>query len=84
MNEEIMMSWQQSIWQKQKNSFFHSKAFLIMDLMKAHLSENVKYAHKPVFAKISIILGGLTKKLQPLDVGINRSFKLEVRRSWEQ
>ncbi|GFW08103.1 pogo transposable element with KRAB [Trichonephila clavipes] len=35
-------------------------------------------------AKIAIIPGGLTKKLQPLDVGINRSFKSKVRKLWEQ
>lgn len=42
--------------------------------MKARLSENVKNAQKSTSAKIAIIPGGLTKKLQPLDVRINRSF----------
>lgn len=84
MNKEIMISWLQSVWQKQKNSFFHPKAFLIMDLMKAHLSENVKNALKSTSAKTAIISGGLTKKLQPLEVGINRSFKSKVRKLCEQ
>ncbi|GFU93982.1 uncharacterized protein TNCV_4503851 [Trichonephila clavipes] len=55
-----------------------------MDSMKSHVSENVKNALKSASAKIAIIPGGLTKKLQPLDVGINRSFKSKVRKLWEQ
>ncbi|GFV83257.1 pogo transposable element with KRAB domain [Trichonephila clavipes] len=83
MNEQIMLSWLQTIWRK-RNSFFRPKAFLIMDSMKSHVSENVKNTLKSVSAKIAIIPGGLTKKLQPLDVGINRSFKSKVRKLWEQ
>ncbi|GFV37974.1 pogo transposable element with KRAB domain [Trichonephila clavipes] len=84
MNEQIMLSWLQTIWRKRKNSFFRPKAFLIMDSMKSHVSENVKNALKSASAKIAIIPGGLTKKLQPLDVGINRLFKSKVRKLWEQ
>ncbi|GFW45265.1 pogo transposable element with KRAB domain [Trichonephila clavipes] len=84
MNEQIMLSWLQTIWRKRKNSFFRPKAILIMDSMKSHVSENVRNALKSASAKIAIIPGGLTKKLQPLDVGINRSFKFKVRKLWEQ
>ncbi|GFS81540.1 pogo transposable element with KRAB domain [Trichonephila clavipes] len=84
MNEQIMLSWLQTIWRKRKNSSFRPKAFLIMDSIKSHVSENVKNALKSTSAKIAIIPGGLTKKLQPLDVGINRSFKSKVRKLWEQ
>ncbi|GFW43498.1 pogo transposable element with KRAB domain [Trichonephila clavipes] len=84
MNEQIMLSWLQTIWRKRKNSFFLPKTFLIMDSMKSHVSENVKNALKSASAKIGIIPGGLTKKFQPLDVGINRSFKSKVRKLWEQ
>ncbi|GFU89545.1 HTH CENPB-type domain-containing protein [Trichonephila clavipes] len=70
--------------EKMQNSFFHPKSFLIMDSMKAHASENVKNALKSTPAKIAIIPGGLTKKLQPLDVSINRPFKSKVRKLWEQ
>ncbi|GFX40319.1 pogo transposable element with KRAB domain [Trichonephila clavipes] len=84
MNEQIMLSWLQTIWRKRKNSLFRPKAFLIMDSMKSHVSENVRNALKSASAKIAIIPGGLTKKLQPLDVGINRTFKSKVRKLWEQ
>ncbi|GFX14439.1 WASH complex subunit 4 [Trichonephila clavipes] len=38
MNEQIMLSWLQTIWRKRKHSFFRPKAFLIMDSMKSHTS----------------------------------------------
>lgn len=84
MNEEIMISWINSAWVKRKNSLFKPRALLIMDSMKAHLKENVKNACKTSGAKLSIIPGGLTKKLQPLDLGINRSFKCRIRNLWEK
>ena len=30
-----------------------------------------------------VIPGGLTKELQPLDIGVNRSFKVKLRAAWE-
>lgn len=39
---------------------------------------------KTVSTKVAIIPGGLTRKLQLLDVGINKSFKSKVRKLWEQ
>lgn len=32
---------------------------------------------------LSIIPGGLTKILQPLDISVNRSFKVKLRKIWE-
>ncbi|GFV32053.1 pogo transposable element with KRAB [Trichonephila clavipes] len=46
----------------------------------------ILFSSKGIFnyEQIAIIPGGLTKKLQPLDVSINRSFKSKVRKLWEQ
>lgn len=33
---------------------------------------------------LAIIPGGLTKELQPLDIGVNRAFKARLRTAWEQ
>ena len=32
--------------------------------------------------ELAIIPGGLTKELQPLDVGVNRVFKVKLRAAW--
>ncbi|KAG8223953.1 hypothetical protein J437_LFUL003761 [Ladona fulva] len=35
-------------------------------------------------SKVAVIPGGLTKKLQPLDISVNRSFKSKIWRKWEK
>ena len=71
MNEEEMTGWLNSVFRKRKGMFFKPKALLIMDSMKAHVKDSVLNAFKAASAKIAIIPGGLTKKLQTLDIGIN-------------
>ena len=84
MNEEIMKSWMGTVWKKRKNCIFSPRALLIMDSMRANIKDSIKDICKSVGAKISIIPGGLTKILQPLDVGINRSFKSKLRSELEK
>ena len=69
---------------KRRDAFFKSNGLVIMDSMWAHLCENVKAACKSARAHLSIIPGGLTKILQPLDVGVNKSFKNKMRNLWEE
>ena len=33
---------------------------------------------------LAVIPGGLTKELQPLDIGVNRPFKVRLRVAWER
>ena len=51
--------------------------------MRAHLTGPVKTQVKQTNSVLAIIPGGLTKELQPLDIGVNRSFKAKLRAAWE-
>ncbi|GFU21720.1 pogo transposable element with KRAB domain [Trichonephila clavipes] len=83
-NEDIMLDWFQEVWKKREGAFFNSKGVLIMDSMRAHIKDSVKAeAKKNIGAELSVIPGGLTKILQPLDISVNRSFKSHVRGCWE-
>ena len=66
-------------------SFFDKTSLLIFDSFSAHIDEDVRSTfrneHKTTTA---VIPGGLTKKLQPLDISVNRSFKNHVRAEWEK
>lgn len=56
----------------------------LMDSMTSHINrECIKYT-LAASAKVTIIPGDLTKKLQPLDIGINRSFKSKVKNIWKK
>jgi len=53
-----------------------------MDAMTAHLDEDVKKTVNAAGGHVAIIPGGLTSKLQPLDIAVNRPFKAIVREEW--
>lgn len=84
MNEDMMISWINNVYRKRKSAFFNPSALLIMDSMRAHINDKVKSVCKSAKAELAIIPGGLTKILQPLDVGVNKSFKSKVRNLWEK
>lgn len=64
---------------------FDRTSLLIFDSFSAHIDKNVrntfKTEHKTTTA---VIPGGLTKKSQPLDISVNRSFKNHVCEEWEK
>ncbi len=51
--------------------------------MRAHIAPEVKDHIKATNSIPAVIPGGLTKLLQPLDIAVNRSFKNELRKLWE-
>ncbi|KAG5263266.1 hypothetical protein AALO_G00262940 [Alosa alosa] len=85
MDEEKMSEWLREIYVKRPDGFFHNyPSLLIYDSMRAHLTDAVKNQVKQTNSVLAVILGGLTKELQPLDIGVNRLFKAKLRASWEQ
>ena len=79
MDKEMMNDWLREIYVKRPDGFFHiSPALLIYDSMHAHLTNTVKAQVKKTNSELAIIPGGLTKELQPLDIGVNQSFKVKL------
>ena len=54
-----------------------------MDSMRAHITDSVKAAFKSTNSIPAVIPGGTTKYLQPLDISVNRPFKVALRHEWE-
>ena len=75
-----MAVWGEKVWRARPVSFFHRTLLLIFDSFNAHIDEDVhstvRNEHKTT---TGVIPGGLTKKLQSLDISVNRSFKNHVR-----
>ena len=85
MDESTMKKWLAECFAKRPGGFFRrSKTLLIFDSMRAHITEGVKQAIKSTNAILAVIPGGTTKLIQPLDIGINRSFKANLCQLWEQ
>lgn len=83
INKDMMHFWLNNVWKKRKHSFFNTKSLLIMDSCRAHITEDVKEKVSK-YSNLAIIPGGLTKKLQPLDLTVNKSFKAKIRKEWNQ
>ena len=81
MNEEEMIWWTENIWSKRSQRGSNPRSLLVLDSFSAHKTEVVKKRfHEKT--NITIILGGLTSKLQPLDVSLNKPFKAKVRNQY--
>jgi hypothetical protein len=53
---------------------------MYLDSFRGHLVDAVKHRFEEKNTNLAIIPGGLTSKLQPLDVCINKPFKSKVRK----
>ena len=85
MDCDGMKIWAEKVWQKRPVSIFDRTSLLIFDSFSGHIDQGVrddlKKKHKTTTA---VIPGGLTKKLQPLDISVTRAFKSRMREQWEQ
>ena len=85
MDNDTMNLWLSTCYSKRPGGFFRqSKSLLVLDSMRAHISEITKERIKATSSIPAVIPGGLTKVLQPLDISVNKSFKCELRKIWEQ
>ena len=84
MTEDIMFDWIKECWLT-RSSYEENpeSSLLIFDSARSHLTENVKAELKRT-SKIAVIPGGLTRFLQPLDVSVNKPFKENLRRHWDE
>jgi len=79
MNAEEMLYWIEHTWVKRAPMAVEPRSLLVMDSFRGHLVDSVKHRFQEKNTNIAIIPGGLTSKLQPLDVYINKPFKSKVR-----
>jgi hypothetical protein len=81
MDSTLMVRWIKEILQvytKKKQSL------CVIDSFRGHLTDEVKKQFKKSGVITAVIPGGCTSKIQPLDVSINKPFKSELRRSWNE
>ena len=84
MNRDVMEEWAEKCYRGRPDAFFKKTAMLVLDSMTAHKDEHIRKVFKTDHDTIlGVIPGGLTKKLQPLDITVNRVFKLHIRQAWE-
>lgn len=87
MIESLMKEWLTECYGKRPERFFYRKKALlqalVLDSMRAHITDSLKAAIKKINSIPAVIPGGTTKYLQPLDISVNRAFKAALRGEWE-
>lgn len=77
-NTEEMLFWVENIWNQRASLSSNPRSLLVLDSFTGHLVNSVKTRFQEKNTNIAVIPGGLTCKLQPLDVSVNKSFKSKV------
>jgi len=78
VNEEEMLWWIENVWCNRDGTNNNPRSLLIFDSFRGHLVNSVKNKLDEKQTNIAVIPGGLTGRLQPLDVGVNKIFKSKV------
>lgn len=82
MDSEIMKIWIEKVWRARIGGLSRRRSLLVFDSFEAHKTEQVKRSLKSENTDLSVIPGGLTSVLQPLDVCLNKPFKDRLRQRW--
>ncbi|GBC07964.1 hypothetical protein RclHR1_07810006 [Rhizophagus clarus] len=83
MNENEMLYWIENVWAKCER-FSNSQSLLVLDSFSAHIVDSVKKRFSKKKTNIAVIPGGLTSRLQPLDISVNKSFKSKMQRYYNE
>ena len=78
MNESEMIWWVENIWTQRARRGINPRSLLVLDSFTAHITDSVKNRFREKHTDLAVIPGGLTSRLQPLDVSLNKSFKSKV------
>ncbi|CAI2192354.1 8085_t:CDS:1, partial [Funneliformis geosporum] len=73
-----MIWWVENVWSRRTVDSSNSSSLLVLDSFCGHLVSFVKQKLHEKATDMVVIPDGLTSKLQPLDVSINKSFKSNV------
>ena len=79
MNTELTLQWVREIWLRYTK---RKEALLVLDRFSSHMAEPVMKLLKDGNTISSLIPGGCTSVLQPLDVALNKPFKNHIRNEW--
>ena len=79
MNDDLTMDWVKRV----RNNFSFSKQMLAWFSFKCHIIEDMKKQLLLFNTVMSVISGGCTKYLQPLDVTINKPFMQNFRELYD-
>lgn len=82
VDENVLIRWLDEVWFKRPGALLNKKSLMVWDMFCAHLVNSVKNKLKENCTYQAVIPGGCTSVLQPLDVCLNKPFKVNMRAKW--
>ncbi|KAJ4426521.1 hypothetical protein ANN_27335 [Periplaneta americana] len=82
MTTELMVDWLATVWNRRPGALLCKRAMLVLDAFKGHLTPEVKKKITALKTDLVVIPGGMTSKLQVLDVVVNKPFKDHLRKQY--
>jgi hypothetical protein len=70
------------VWAPSKYVALNHRTILVIDSFSAHITDKIKKRLQRLKTHLVVIPAGFTAIFQPLDLGINRSFKVGIRKRW--
>ena len=70
-----MKLWLEKVWSKCPGGLLRKPSLLVCEQFKAHVTESTKRFATKLKMHLTVIPGGLTSQLQPLDITVNIPFK---------
>ena len=83
MDDPLMLRYIDEIWMPYVKKTGCTESILCLDKFQAHISASTDSKMKANNVHPSVIPGGCTSVLQPLDVCLNKPFKSLLRHSWQ-
>ena len=71
-----MKLWLEKVWSKRPGGLLKKASLLVCDQFKAHVTESMKRLATKLKMHFAVSPVGLTSQLQPLDVSVNKPFKV--------
>jgi hypothetical protein len=82
-DEEIMMHWIENVWQNQIAVDPTQNYYLLLDAFSVHQTAKVRDMFNKCNTEIDYIPEGYTSRLQMMDVGVNKPFKVYIRNEFD-
>ena len=81
MTEVLFLDWVKQIWEPYAKAF--PRTLLILDEFSVHKMESVKSTMTKLNTDLLYIPSGMTSKLQPLDIFVNKPLKTFMSKKWD-
>jgi len=82
MDGEGMKLWLEKVWSKRPGGLLKKPSLSVCDQFKAHVTEPIKRLATKLKMHLTVIPGGLTSQLKPLDISVNKLFKGFTHEEW--